>query len=136
MAPPTSTISLVQTYLINQVDSSFNAATIAAGTASVVTTSGSAYLFGGASKTEILIVVGTTSVAVGTLQFTWNVYEPTTGSVISTYNGSAITTAMVDHIGVYNAGTIVGVAGYLTCTTTSTALATFSPVTARVYCKF
>ncbi len=132
MAIPTSTVTASTNYIVNTVDASLSAATIAAGTASATTNSTSAYSYAGAKKTEIEIIAGTTSTTVGTLTVNWNVYEPTSGSVITTYSSSAINTATITVIAVNGATQNIGAYGYLSWTTAATAVATFSPVTVRV----
>jgi hypothetical protein len=130
LAIPTSTVNQEQVYIINQIDPSVSGATISGSG-----TSGTSYGIAGSSKVEILIsVAGTTGAANGTIQFVWNTYEPTSGSIISTYNGSLLTGSLaVDHIGVYNSGTIIGVNGFLSWTATGVATATFAPVYARIF---
>ena len=127
MAIPTSTLASQTNYVINTVDASLNAATI-----SSAGTSASAYSYAGSRKTEIEIIAGTTSTTVGTLTMNWNVYEPTSGSIITTYSSGAINTATISVIAVNFATQNIGAYGFLSWSFAATAVATFAPVTVRV----
>jgi hypothetical protein len=132
MALPTSTISLEQAYIINQIDPSVSSITISsAGTATV------AFAYAGASKLEIpLIIAGSTGANLGTLQFTWNVYEPFTGSIYATYTSQNITAGTNTYIGIYDSSAVIGSNGYLTWSVGTVANATWTPCYARIYAKF